>query len=844
MRESNDLPHQAPRPAGEREELERIWALPKGWRIFSAVNNSVIGIVYLGAAILFFLLAGILALLMRTQLSSAENNLIGQDFYNQLFTMHGTTMMFLFAVPAVEALGVILLPQILGARDLPFPRLGAFAIWAYIIGGLVFFGTIFFDLAPKDGWFMYPPLTLKEYSPGDNADFWLLGIGFIEISAIAGAIEIIVGTLKTRAPGMSLARMPMFAWAMLVFAGMIVFAFPAVILATMLLEIERSFGWPFFDAELGGDPLLWQHLFWFFGHPEVYIIFLPAAGLVSMMVSTMARSSLIGYELIVVALIATGFFSFGLWVHHMFTTGIPSLSLGFFSAASAAVAIPSGIQVFAWIATMAAGRKRFSITTASLFILGFLFTFTIGGLTGVMVAIVPIDFQVHDTHFVVAHFHYVLVGGLVFPLFATIYYWLPMVSRTPMSERLGRWIFALMFIGFNVTFFPMHFAGLMGMPRRVWTYPSSLGWDLPNFISTAGAFTLATGILLFVVDLVRRFRPGPRATDNPWDAGTLEWLPAGVFSIRSIPQVTSREPLWDQPTLARDVEAGRYYLPDAPTGERETIATSPIEGYPVYVLRLAGPGWAHVIAAAFMAAFFLLLTIKVVAPASICGVVAIIACLAWAWSLDRVPSKKHVNIGGGISLPTYVTGPQSHGWWAMIVLVLVGSSLYLAYAFSYLYMWVVSPEVWAPSGSSRLPTPAWPLGSVILLLVGCGALHAAWSRLPKPGASNVPAIWLLVLAALSLAASSLVELFGHWQTGLRPHENAYAALVYMASVLNLQVVVAVLIMCGFTGVRLAMHKTEHWRRATFENSSILYLFAAAQLFFGLLLIHGFPRTVE
>ena len=844
MRNSVDLPHQAPRPAGEKEELERIWAIPKGWRIFSAVNNSVIGIVYLAAAMLFFLLAGILALLMRTQLSWPGNEFLTQDLYNQIFTMHGTTMMFLFAVPAVEALGVILLPQILGARDLPFPRLGAFAIWAYIIGGLVFFGTIFFDLAPKDGWFMYPPLTLKEYSPGDNADFWLLGIGFIEISAIAGAIEIIVGTLKTRAPGMSLARMPIFAWAMLVFAGMIVFAFPAVILATMLLEIERSFGWPFFNAELGGDPLLWQHLFWFFGHPEVYIIFLPAAGLVSMMVSTMARSSLIGYELIVVALIATGFFSFGLWVHHMFTTGIPSLSLGFFSAASSAVAIPSGIQVFSWIATMAAGRKRFRITTASLFILGFLFIFTVGGLTGVMVAMVPIDFQVHDTHFVVAHFHYVLVGGLVFPLFATIYYWLPMVSRTSMSERLGRWIFALMFIGFNVAFFPMHFAGLMGMPRRVWTYPPSLGWDLPNMISTVGAFVLAAGILLFVVDLVRRLRPGPRAIDNPWDAGTLEWLPAGVYSIRSIPQVVSREPLWDQPTLASDVEAGRYFLPDAPTGERETIATTPVEGHPAYILRLAGPGWAHVVAAVFMAAFFLLLTVKIVVPALLCGVVSIVACLVWAWSLDRWPGKQHVDIGGGISLPTYVAGPQSHGWWAMIVLVLVGSSLYLAYVFSYLYMWVVSPESWAPFGSPRLPTKAWPLGSATLVLLGCGALLAAWRLLPRPGESRAPAISLLALAALCLGASSVVELVGHWQSGLRPTENVYAALVYTASVLNAQVIVAVLIMCGFTSVRLAMRKTDRSRRATFDNTSILYVFAAAQALFGLLLIHGFPRTLD
>src|SRR5688572_28705706 len=299
---TRNLPNPGPRPPGELEELLRIWKTPTGWRLPTVVNNNKIGLFYLGEAFVFFLLAGVLALIMRTQLAVPDNDLVTQDFYNQLFTMHGTTMMFLFAVPAMEALGVMLLPQMLAARDLPFPRLSAFAIWAYVIGGAVFFSTIFYDLAPKGGWFMYPPLTLMEFSPGDNADFWLLGIGFIEISAIAGAIEIIVGTLRTRPPGMSLDKLPIFGWDMLIFAGMIVVAFPAVILATMLLELERAFGWLFFSAASGGDPLLWQHLFWFFGHPEVYIIFLPAAGLVSMIVPTVAGTRLVGYRFIVVAL--------------------------------------------------------------------------------------------------------------------------------------------------------------------------------------------------------------------------------------------------------------------------------------------------------------------------------------------------------------------------------------------------------------------------------------------------------------------------------------------------------------------------------------------------------------
>ncbi|NGO54145.1 cytochrome c oxidase subunit I [Allomesorhizobium camelthorni] len=832
-----------PRPPGELEELKRVWATPKGWRIVTAVNNTVIGLFYIGVAFLFFLMAGVLALLMRTQLAVGDNNFIGQELYNQMFTVHGTTMMFLFAVPAVEALGVMLLPQMLAARDLPFPRLSAFAIWAYVVGGLVFFSTIFYDLAPAGGWFMYPPLTLKEYSPGDNADFWLLGIGFIEISAIAGAVEIVVGTLRTRPPGMSLAKMPIFAWSMLIFASMIMFAFPAVILATMMLEIERSFGWPFFTAEFGGDSLLWQHLFWFFGHPEVYIIFLPAAGLVSMMVPTMAQTPLIGYRLIVVALIATGFFSFGLWVHHMFTTGIPALSLAFFSAASMAVALPSSIQVFAWIATIAAGRERFRITTPSLFILGFLFIFTIGGLTGVMVAMVPFDFQVHDTYFVVAHFHYVLVGGMVFPLFATFYYWTPMVSKNMLSERLGRWVFWLMFLGFNIAFFPMHLTGLLGMPRRVWTYPSELGWDTLNMISTVGAYMLGAGVFLFVFDLLLRFRPGGSGPENPWRAGTLEWLPNDVYSTRSIPLVTSREPIWDQPDLAEDVREGRYFLPNAPTGGRETIVTSPIDARPQYIIQMPGPGWPPLLAAIFTAAFFLLLTIKLVIVAAVCGVIAVAFCLIWTWSLDVGPAKGSIDIGGGISLPTYVTGPTSHSWWAMVVLMFVAASLYLAYVFSYLFLWTVSPEVWSPAGSPALPALSWPAASTFLLLAGATFVVAAGRLLPPAGKFGVAVPLAIFLALACLAGSLAIEIAGHWRTGLSPSANAYGAMVYLGVFLFGQLAFALVIIGLFTIARHAAGKLDRERRVTFDNLALLYHYTVVQSLLGLALIHGFPRLV-
>ncbi|MHA6298327.1 cytochrome c oxidase subunit I [Devosia sp. CAU 1758] len=836
------LPNPDPRPEGELEQLKRIWATPGGFRIFTAVNNTVVGTLYIGAAFLFFIMAGILALLMRTQLAVGDNTFLSQDLYNQMFTTHGTTMMFLFAVPAVEALGVLLLPQMLAARDLPFPRLSAFAIWAYIIGGLVFFSTIFYDMAPKGGWFMYPPLTLKEYSPGDNADFWLLGIGFIEISAIAGAIEIIVGVLRTRPPGMTLAKMPIFAWAMLIFAAMIVFAFPAVILATMLLEIERAFGWPFFTAELGGDALLWQHLFWFFGHPEVYIIFLPAAGLVSMMIPTMAQTPLVGYRLIVVALIATGFFSFGLWVHHMFTTGIPGLSLAFFSAASMAVAIPSGIQVFSWIATMAAGRQRFRITVPSLFILGFLFIFVLGGLTGVMVAVVPFDFQAHDSYFIVAHFHYVLVGGMVFPLFATFYYWAPVVSSRMLSERLGRWSFWLMFIGFNTAFFPMHITGLSGMPRRVWTYPSNLGWDVLNSISTAGAFIMAAGVGVFIIDLIRNFRVGEGGPQNPWGAGTLEFLPNGVYSTRSIPHVTSREPVWDNPNLPEEVEKGHHYLPNAPTGGRETLVTSAIEAKPQYVLQMPGPGWTPLIAAVGTAGFFLLLTIKQVHLATAFGVLAIIACLVWTWHLDR-PSKGEVEVAKGLRLPTYITGPLSHSWWAMVVLMLVAASLYVSYFFSYLYLWTVSPEVWAPAGAPAPPSLIYPGLSALMFMLGAACMVWCGALLPNESRRHWGGMALLIVAALLMVGAVGLEIWGHVQTGLVPTSSSYGAMVYMASVLAAQIGFVVVIMCLFAAARLGTSQLDAQRRVTFDNAALLYYYAVGQGLFGLLLVHGFPRML-
>jgi cytochrome c oxidase subunit I+III len=836
---ANPLPNPLPRPPGELEELERVWEIPKGWRVLSAVNNTVIGCFYIGTAFLFFLLAGVLGLLIRLQLAVPGNDFLSPETYNQIFTMHGTVMMFLFAVPAVEAVGVLLLPQMLGARDLPFPRLGAFAFWAYLIGGLVFFCTLFAGTAPSGGWFMYPPLTGTRYSPGIGADWWLLGIGFIEISAIAGAIEIIVGVLRTRAPGMTLDRMPIFAWTMLIFAAMVVFAFPAVILATILLELERAFDWPFFIAERGGDPLLWQHLFWFFGHPEVYIIFLPAAGMVSMIVPAMTGASLVGYRLIVVALVAVGFFSFGLWVHHMFTTGIPARSLGFFSAASMAVAVPSGIQVFAWIATIAAGRLK--LTAASLFVIGFLVIFTLGGLTGVMVALVPFDRQAHDTYFVVAHFHYVLFGGMVFPLFAAFYYWAPALSRRPLSERLGKWAFGLIFAGFNIAFLPMHLTGLIGMPRRVYTYPAGMGWDLLNLVSTIGAFILAAGILVFLVDLARNLRlTNSEAAGDVWRANTLEWLPNDAYAARSIPRVTSRDPLWDQPNLARDVDAGGYYLPGTATGMRETIVTSAVEARPDYLLRLVGPGWAHVFAALFTAGFFLLLTVKAVALALASGLAAVVSMLIWMRDSDPPPADA-VEIGGGIRLPTYVSGPDSHSWWAMVILILVAAALYSSYLFGYLYLWTVSPAQWPRPDA--LP-PLRQLLASLMLIAASGVCLVAARRLLAAQMLSRWALAALIVAGMAALLGALgFDLWSQWQAGSRPQADGHAAMVHANAVLQAQIAAAIAVMAGFALTRLLTGRLDRVRRVVFDNLALLWFYALAQSLVGLALTHGFPRLV-
>ncbi|HEX7771660.1 MAG TPA: cbb3-type cytochrome c oxidase subunit I, partial [Pyrinomonadaceae bacterium] len=467
----------------EKKELEKTWACPtgiRGW--FTDTDHKTIAIRYIVTAFVFFVLGGLEAALMRIQLARPENHFLSPDKYNQIFTVHGTTMMFLFAVPIMTAMGIYLVPLMVGARDVAFPRLNLFGYFIYLTGGIFLYTGFFLNTGPDAGWFSYVPLSGPGFSPGKRVDIWAQMITFTEISALVGAIVVIGTAFKMRAPGMTLNRIPLFVWAQVITGFMIIFAMPAVMLASGTLASDRLIDTHFFNPAEGGDAILYQHLFWFFGHPEVYIIFIPALGFISPIVVTFARRKIFGYLPMVLSLIATGFIGFGLWAHHMFATPIPQMGQSFFSAASMMIAIPSGIQIFCWIATLWGGRLNFK--TPLYFVLGFFVIFVLGGLTGVMQASVPLDLQLHDTFFVVAHFHYVLIGGAVFPLFGAFYYWFPKWSGRMLSEWAGRWNFWLMFIGFNLVFFPMHILGLNGMPRRVYTYLPETGWGTLNLIAS------------------------------------------------------------------------------------------------------------------------------------------------------------------------------------------------------------------------------------------------------------------------------------------------------------------------------------------------------------------------
>jgi cytochrome c oxidase subunit I+III len=819
----------------QEARLLEVWAAPKGWRYWSAVNNTEVGLWYTVATFVFFLAAGVLALLMRYQLAVPNHDFLSQKAYNQFFTMHGSTMMFLVAVPFLEAVAIYFLPQMLGARDLPFPRLSAYGFWCYIIGGAAVFGSIFFLAGPEAGWFMYPPLTSHAFSPGIGADIWLLGLSFVEIASLAAAVELIIGVLKTRPPGMSINLIPLYAWYMLATGVMILFAFPPLIAGDLLLELERAFDWPFFDPTRGGDPILWQHLFWIFGHPEVYIIFLPAVGVVAMIVPTFAGRPVVGYTWIVLAAVGTAFISFGLWVHHMYATGLPVISLAFFSAASEAVVIPTGVQIFALIATMFAGKLRFE--PPMLFVMGFLFTFVMGGLSGVMVALVPFDWQAHDSYFVVAHLHYVLIGGMLFPMFAGAYYWMPVVSGRMLL--LGRPMFWLLFTGFHIAFFPMHFTGLLGMPRRVYTYPEGLGWDGLNLLSTVGAFVFASGVLLFLIDVVSHFRRGAKVARNPWNAGTLDWMmeiPPEDWGARSVPIIATRYPLWQQESFLDDVDNARFLIPDAPDMRRETIITSVVDARPEQVLRVPGNSWWPLLAAIATGGFFIAATFHAWIITGISGLLAFALILCWLWDTAERADPNERDAGCGYVLPRYVSGPQSVGWWAMFITVLADGTAFVSLTFAYFYFWTVA-EVWPPPlvGEPDLAAPAVALP---LLLLAAGLIRYAATALGRSQTGRFQlAVWL---GSASLVGFAVLELLWAFASGLDPTAHSYPAivwtiLIYLLLHVLLAVVMGLYVLARFWAGRLAPGFDIDLR-----NSALFWYFTLIMGLITMATVHLFP----
>jgi cytochrome c oxidase subunit 1/cytochrome c oxidase subunit I+III len=579
------------------ENLKRLWETRPGFAGFlSSVDHKEIGLRYIITAFAFLIAGGVEALIFRLQLAWPGQHLLTPEQYDQLFSTHGMTMIFLYAGPVLSGFSNYLWPLILGARDMALPRLNALSYWIYLCAGIFLYAAFAFGFGPNDGWFNYVPLAARAYNAGPNIDFYSLGMILLGISTTVGSINFVVTFLRMRAPGMSINRVPILAWGTVTASAANIFVIPAVSLAFFLLWMDRNVGTHFFDAPAGGSALLWQHLFWMFGHPWVYAIVLPAMGMVSDGLPVFCRRPLVGYTVVALATVATMVLGFGVWVHHMFATGLPNVSLSFFSAASIIIAVPSAVGVFAWIATIWTGKPVF--TTAFMFFASFIVLFTIGGVSGFMTGSVPVDWQLTDTYFVVAHIHYVLIGINVFPVAGAIYFWFPKFTGRLLNERLGRWNFWTMFIGFNLGFFPMHISGLLGMPRRVYTYADGMGWDWLNLITTAGSFVFGIGVLLLIVNVFKSYRSGAPSGPNPWDAPTLEWSvpsPPPPYNFVVIPTVGSRHPLWED-RLGTEEESHPNAGLVLDKG-REAVGTSALDGEPDIILKMPRDSYAPIILA-------------------------------------------------------------------------------------------------------------------------------------------------------------------------------------------------------------------------------------------------------
>ena len=632
-----------------KARLHELWETRPGWRGWlSTVDHKTIGLRYLVTAFLFLLIGGIEALIMRVQLARPNAAVLTPEQYDQLFTMHGVTMIFLYALPVLSGFSNYLWPLVLGGRDMAFPRLNAFSYWVFLFAGLFLYASFPLGQGADAGWFNYVPLSSLTYDPGPNIDVYALGMILLGVSTTVGAANFVVTLLRMRAAGMSIDRIPVLVWGTLTISVGNLFAVPSVSLAFLMLWLARRIGTHFFDVTGGGGrALLWQHLFWVFAHPWVYVVVLPAMGIVSDALPVFCRRPLVGYGPVAISTVATMVIGFVVWIHHMFATGIPPLALAFFGSASMIISIPSAVATFAWIATIWLGRPVFR--APFLFFAGFVLLFVIGGVSGVMTAAVPLDWQLTDTYFVVAHLHYVLIGINVFPVVGGIYFWFPKFTGRMMSERLGKIAFWLMFVGFNLGFFPMHIAGLLGMPRRIYTYAPDMGWNTVNMLSSIGSFVFAFGILVFLVDVCYSLKRGPAAGSNPWDAPSLEWSvpsPPPPYNFAVLPIVASRHPLWearmeeeaDKPVGARSHLDEGYLLGQG----REALGTTALSGKPYVILKMPEDSYAPFLLGVFSALCFAALAMQwwgaALATIAACGV----SIAVWLWPkralVQREPS--------------------------------------------------------------------------------------------------------------------------------------------------------------------------------------------------------------
>ena len=611
--------------------LERMWRTEPGWKgWFSTVDHKEIGIRYIVTAFAFLILGGVEALVMRLQLGAPDQAVLSPGQYNQLFTIHGVSMIFLYASPVLTGFSNFLWPLLLGSRDMAFPRLNAASYWIYVASGLFIYSGFVTGNGADDGWFNYVPYALKTFSPGINQDVYALGMILLGISTTVGAANFIVTFLRTRAPGMSINRVPIIVWGTLTASAANLMAVPSVSLAFFLLWMDRQFGTHFYGAEQG-QPLLWQHLFWMFAHPWVYAIVLPAMGMVSDGLPTFCRRPLVGYTFVALATVGTMVFGFGVWVHHMFATGLPNLPLALFSGASLIITVPSAVAVLAWTATIWTGRPV--LTTAFLFYASMIVLFVIGGVSGVMTASAPVDWQLTDTYFVVAHIHYVLIGINVFPVIGSVFYWFPKMTGRMMDEQLGKWSFWTMFGGFNLGFLPMHTLGLLGMPRRIYTYGADMGWSGQNLIVSVGSGLFAVGVLLFLINVAMSLRRGTAAGDNPWGAGTLEWSissPPPSYNFAVIPLIASRHPLWEE---ALNESPSRSSLRKGLLLDqgRETVGTSALDAEPDLILEMPGDSFAPLTLTIGLSALFAGAVLRQWWLVGLGVLIAVAALVDWFW---------------------------------------------------------------------------------------------------------------------------------------------------------------------------------------------------------------------